>query len=143
MEMQRRVGKDEPESLPGVRKQSFSLPYRNGEIWFEHLDGMYQFSGRALEKLMYDSRVFLLPSKPACIGFVLNETEITDALISRIASLLCQTHKRFARVCFIGADRKTKKKLQRALAGKQPFETAFIDDFECAKEWLIPADRGE
>lgn len=143
MKIHRRIETDDPENLPGARKKSFALPYRNGEIWFEHLDGMYQFSELALEKLISDSRVFLLPSKPARIGFVLSETEITDALVSRMAWLLCQTQKRFDRVCFIGADKQTKKRLQCALAGKQPFFMAFIDDFECAKEWLIPVGQGE
>lgn len=34
----------EPEKLPGVRKKSFVLPFKGGEIWFEHLDGMYQYT---------------------------------------------------------------------------------------------------
>ena len=41
----------EPESLPGVKKKSFVLPYGGGEIWFEHLDGMYQFTDLVLAKL--------------------------------------------------------------------------------------------
>ena len=114
MKMRQCIETDDPESLPGVRKKSFSLPYRNGEIWFEHLDGMYQDADWALEKL-----------------------------ITRIASLLCQRQNRFDRVCFIGADKQTKKRLQSALSGKQPFLTAFIDDFECAKAWLIPAGQDE
>ncbi len=27
--------------LPGFRKKSFVLHYGGGEIWFEHLDGIY------------------------------------------------------------------------------------------------------
>lgn len=49
-------------------KKSLSLPYRNGEIWFEHLNGMYQDADWALEKLICDRRAFLLPSRPARIG---------------------------------------------------------------------------
>ena len=119
------------------------MHFGGSEIWFEHLDGMYQYADLVLEKLMRDSRAFLLPSRPARIGFVLSETEITDALITRIASLLCQRQNRFDCVCFIGADKRTKKRLQSALSGKQPFLTAFIDDFECAKAWLIPARQDE
>ena len=55
----------EPESLPGVKKASFSLPYRGGEIWFEHLDGMYQYTELVLKKLRSDSAAFLAPS--ACV----------------------------------------------------------------------------
>ena len=40
-----------PEKLPGVKKKSFVLPFNGGEIWFEHLDGMYQYTEPVLEKL--------------------------------------------------------------------------------------------
>ena len=67
----------EPQSLPGAKKKSFVLPFRGGEIWFEHLDGMYQYTNLVLEKLKNDSHIFLLPSKPSQIGFVLDETLVT------------------------------------------------------------------
>ena len=42
------IKKDKPrytdknsEELPGVRKKSFIFPFAGGEIWFEHLDGIY------------------------------------------------------------------------------------------------------
>ena len=35
--------------LPGCRKKSFSLPFAGGEIWFEHIDGLYHFEELALE----------------------------------------------------------------------------------------------
>ena len=78
-----------PKELPGVKKKSFSLPFRGGEIWFEHLDGMYQYTELVLDKLQNDSHTFLLPSKPAHIAFVLDETLITADLIDQIAHLLC------------------------------------------------------
>ena len=52
-----------PEQLPGVKKKSFILPYNGGEIWFEHLDGMYQYTELVREKLKKDSEQFLQPSK--------------------------------------------------------------------------------
>ena len=70
----------EPEILPGVKKKSFVLPFRGGEIWFEHLDGMYQYTDLVLEKLKRDRMVFLLPSKPSQIAFVLDETVITKEM---------------------------------------------------------------
>lgn len=35
-----------PEELSGVRKKSFLLPFAGGEIWFEHLDGIYRICPR-------------------------------------------------------------------------------------------------
>ena len=126
-----------PEELPGVKKKSFSLPFNGGEIWFEHLDGMYQYSDLVFEKLKNDSTVFLLPSKPSAIGFVLDETLITQKIVNEIADLLCGKSKTFMRVCFIGTNRKIKNALCSALYNRADFEISFINDFEKAKEWLI------
>lgn len=104
-----------PDELPGVKKASFVLPFRGGEIWFEHLDGMYQFTDLVLEKLERDGKTFLLPSKPSCIGFVMNETAVMPEITERIADVLVRSEKRFLRVGFIGAQPKTKKSLTRLL----------------------------
>lgn len=133
----RRCACSDPENLPGTKKQSFVLPFRGGEIWFEHLDGMYQYTGLAIEKLRKDSRIFLLPSKPSQIGIVLDESIVTRALAEEIAGLLCGGRKRFMRVCFIGTDRKIESMLRRALPGKSGFALSFINDFDQAKEWLV------
>lgn len=96
------INSTNPKELPGVKKKSFALPFRGGEIWFEHLDGMYQHTDLVLEKLKNDSDIFLLPSKPANIAFVLDETLITEQLIDEIVRLLCSERKQFMRICFIG-----------------------------------------
>ena len=129
----------EPKDLPGVKKKSFALPFNGGEIWFEHLDGMYQYTELVLEKLQNDSHTFLLPSKPAHIAFVLDETLITADLIDEIVRLLCSSKKQFMRICFIGADGKSKRFIRHALSGRNDFSIAFINDTEKAKEWLISA----
>lgn len=123
--------------LPGAKKPSFVLPFGGGEIWFEHLDNMGPHTELVLDKLRCDSRSFLLPSRPAQIGFVLSQTRVTKALTDEIAALLCGGQKAFRRVCFIGTDRKTRRMLQDALQSKSRFVFAFIDDFEQAKAWLV------
>lgn len=126
-----------PEMLPGVKKPSFVLPFGGGEIWFEHLDGMGPHTELVLDKLQRESRSFLLPSKPAQIGFVLTETCVTQVLADEIAALLCGGQKPFRRVCFIGTDRKTRRMLRDALQNRARFALAFIDDFEQVKAWLV------
>ena len=86
-----------PDELPGVRKKSFILPYAGGEIWFEHLDGIYQYTELAIEKLRTDTPVFRRPSSPGHIIFVLDETIITEELISEIADALIKPGKQFMR----------------------------------------------
>ena len=128
-----------PNELPGVRKKSFVLPFAGGEIWFEHLDGIYQYAELAAQKLRTDSAIFRRPSSPGYIAFVLNETIITDELISEIADALTGHGKRFMRAAFVGADRLSRKKLKRLLDG-HGFAIKFFDGIEPAKMWLL--DKG-
>lgn len=128
-----------PRELAGFRKKSFLLPYAGGEIWFEHLDGIYDNENLVLEKLTADRPLFSRPSQTSSIGFVLDETVVTETIIGAIADALLNTQKRFLRVCFIGTDRKTEKALKKALKIK-PFALAFINDFDEAKDWLIRED---
>ena len=122
--------------LPGFRKKSFILPFAGGEIWFEHLDGIYRYSELAVEKLRTDSPAFHRPSSPVHIAFVLNETDVTDKLIEQIAYELIHTDKRFLRVAIIGADKKTGRKLKKVLYGAG-FATDFFFVIDPAKEWLV------
>ena len=41
-------------ALPGYHKKSFAMPFGGGEIWFEHLDGMYSYTDLAIQKLAQD-----------------------------------------------------------------------------------------
>ena len=82
-----------PDELPGVRKKSFILPFAGGEIWFEHLDGIYQYTDLAIKKLRADTEVFRRPSSPGYITFVLDETVITDEFISEITDALIGSGK--------------------------------------------------
>lgn len=125
------------ENLPGVKKKSFVLYFGGGEIWIEHLDAMYQYTDLVFEKLKNDSHIFLLPSKPSQICFVLDETLVTKDIVEKIVSLLCEGQKRFMRVCFIGTDKKIQQMFRGALKGKSSFKISFINDFEKAKEWLV------
>ncbi|MGN1340590.1 MAG: hypothetical protein ACI4WS_09890 [Oscillospiraceae bacterium] len=122
--------------LPGFRKKSFALPFDGGEIWFEHLDGIYGFTELVLEKLTADMPQFQRPSSSSNIGFVLNETDITEGVIEMITKSLLDTKKRFMRVAFIGADRRTAKELKKRLYGNG-FGLGFFGDFEKAKQWLV------
>ena len=98
---------------------------------------MYQYTDLVLEKLKNDSHIFLLPSKPSRIAFILDETFITKAIVEKIVTLLCDERKKFMRVCFIGMDRKIQQMFRNALKGKANFAFSFINDLEQAKEWLV------
>jgi len=125
-----------PDELPGVKKKSFILPFAGGEIWFEHLDGMYQYTALAAQKLRKDTATFRRPSSPGYIAFVLDETVITEELISEIAGALLTPGKQFKRVAFVGADRPSCKRLKKLLYG-HGFAIGFFEGIEPAKEWLL------
>ena len=124
------------DALPGVRKKSFILPYAGGEIWFEHLDGIYQYTELAIQKLRRDAAIFRRPSAPGYIAFVLDETIITEALISEIVAALIGSGKQFLRAAFVGADTLSCKKLKKLLYG-HGFAVQFFDGIEPAKAWLL------
>ena len=125
-----------PEELPGYKKQSFKMAFGGGEIWFEHLDGIYDFEESVLNKLENDSKTFCRPSMPSIICFNLDETAITERIVAAISDTLLNKQKRFTRVCFVGADRAAAKKLKKALM-YNGFALHFTNDFEKAKEWLV------
>ncbi|MGN0747587.1 MAG: hypothetical protein ACI4ML_12985 [Aristaeellaceae bacterium] len=127
--------------LPGWRKQSFALPYRGGMIWFEHLDGLGNHTELAREKLMRDRPQLLSPTGPGQVCVVLNETRVDDALADELMAALRHGGKRFTRVCLVGADLRTRRRIRRA-AG-DAFALAFLPGLEQAKEWLIPAGKAE
>ena len=122
--------------LPGFKKKSFRMPFGGGEIWFEHLDGIYEHTDLALEKLESDALQFSRPSMPALLAVNVDETVVTDDLIAAIAENLLHGAKRFTRVVFVGTDRSAKRKLSSALSGAL-FVLNFLRDFEKAKEWLV------
>ena len=136
-----RVVDKNPDELPGVRKKSFILPFAGGEIWFEHLDGIYQYTELAIEKLRTDTETFRRPSSPGYITFVLDETIISEELISEITDALMKPGKQFMRVAFVGADGLSCIKLKSLLYG-YGFAVKFFDGIEPAKEWLLDERRG-
>ena len=125
-----------PDELPGVRKKSFLLPFAGGEIWFEHLDGIYQYTALAMEKLRADAAAFRRPSAPGYIAFVLDETMLTEELLSAIEDALLKPGKRFLRAAFVGAAGRARQNLNALLLG-HGFAVRFFDGIEPAKEWLM------
>lgn len=127
----------EGEKLPGYRKKSFLLPYNGGEIWFEHLDGIYAYETLVLKKLAADAPFFTRPSSSSYICFVFDETEVTRVVADAVASVILGGTKRFMKVAFSGLDRKNERLFKRILDGKG-FGLGFFEGLEDAKEWLLP-----
>lgn len=125
--------------LPGYRKKSFAMPFGNGEIWFEHLDGMYDHTDLALQKLAQDWLIWKKPSSPALLAVNLDETKLDNRLLTEIADKLFSPEKRLLRVVFVGVGRADVQKLKQALHGAT-FALGFENDFEKAKQWLVSSE---
>ena len=126
--------------LPGYTKKSFAMSFGGGEIWFEHLDGIHEFTDLAISKLNEDYKKFKSPSMTSLIAINLDETVVNDELIREISEKLLNGSKYFTKVVFVGTDKQTKKKLIQELANRE-FALAFINDFEKAKEWLVSEEK--
>ncbi|MBN1892754.1 MAG: hypothetical protein JW780_08235 [Clostridiales bacterium] len=124
-------------SVPGLQKKSFAMFFDGGEIWFEHLDGIFRFSDAAVAKLSEDYCTFKRPSSPGLIAVIIDETAVTDELAESITQILLLGEKRFMKVAFVDTDGRGRRVIKKALAGA-PFPISFISDLEKAKEWLIP-----
>ena len=99
------------ENLPGYKKKSFSLAYHGGEIWFEHLDGIYDHENLALKKLAEDTAMFARPSSPCDICFVFDETTVTDRMIGAVKKAILGSGKRFMKIAFAGLAPKARHRI--------------------------------
>lgn len=120
----------------GINKKSFSMFFGGGEIWFEHLDALYEHTDLAIEKLEKDYQEFKRPSLPSLIAINLDETDVDDRLINAVVEKLLHGEKRFTRVAFVGVNWTVKRNIKRLLR-EASFACNFINDFEKAKEWLV------
>ena len=126
-----------PEELPGYRKKSFLLYYNGGEIWFEHLECLFDHEDLVLKKLHDDMPLFTKPSSTSFVCFVFFDTFMTDAVILAVEGAVLESKKQFAKIAFCGLGRKDQKKIKKILSGKG-LEFAFFEGLEEAKVWLLP-----
>lgn len=133
------IKKDNPANLPGYQKKSFSLFYNGGEIWCEHLDGLYENTSLVLEKLEKDYAIFKKASCSRFIALNVDETILTDSLIEKITNIFSEDILSVRKLAIIGTSFWCKQKLKRAFLIKNAhFPISYYRDFEKAKTWLIP-----
>lgn len=124
------------EELAGYKKKSFVLPYNGGEIWFEHLDGIYEYETLVLNKLENDAASFSKPSAPSHVCFVFTETTVSEHISHAVIKAILDSGKRFTKIAFVGLDKTSKRTIKKELTGKG-FGIGFLEGLEDAKEWLL------
>ena len=124
------------EELPGYKAKSFSIPYNGGEIWIEHLDGIYGYEELVLSKLKRDIKLFTRPSATSYICFVFDETTVTERITEAVIDSILEQGKHFVKIAFVGLDRKNKQTLKKKLQDES-FSINFLEGLEDAKQWLL------
>lgn len=119
----------------GLQKKSFSICYKGGEIWIEHLDAI-QNTDLLKEKFLNDLPQIKRPSTSSYIAINLDQSNVNAELVSFIVDSLSNINKSIRKVVFVGLSKELKKLLYRRKY-ELPFVINCIDDFEEAKEWLF------
>lgn len=122
-----------------IIRESFSMAFQGGEIWFCQLDALYEEKELVMEKFHKDMDSIRRPSATGLVGINLNQTAVDGEMAAEIANRLIEFEK-LRRVVFVGVNRKIKHVIKEQLShsGKTiGFLYAFIDDFEKAKLWLV------
>lgn len=121
----------------GANKKSFSLFYNGGEIWCEHLDALYQSTELLKQKFYEDLKEIKRPSTSSVIAINLDQTEVTEEILELIVGSLCKLEKPIKKIVFIGLNSSMKRYIRKTAKTTNILLTC-IDDYEKAKEWLIP-----
>ena len=122
----------------GLRKKSFDLYYNGGSIWCDHLDGMGELKEQVIEKFLGDKKSFCRPSMTSFLIINLDETVIDTDIISRIVETITGTPKRFMKIAFVGVKKIADKNDFRVISHMKGCPLEFFDDFEKAKQWVLP-----
>ena len=122
--------------VPGLKKKSFSMFFNGGEIWFEHLDSLYDQTELIKKKFMQDLLVIQRPSTSSFIAVILNESNINDEILDLIINEFSNINKQLRKVVFIGLTMKMKRYVKKRSTHTN-FLIICMDDLEKAKEWLV------
>ena len=123
-----------------IVRESMSLFFGGGEIWFEQLDALSIHKDVILDKFLKDMETIKKPSSPAFIGINLDESIVDKEIADTIISNLSLANQYVRKVVFVGLDSKGVKKMKQSIDNNyKPIEFVytFINDYEKAKEWLV------
>ena len=120
----------------GLKKKSFSMFFNGGEIWFEHLDSLYDQTELIKQKFTQDLLEIQRPSTSSFIAVILDESNINSEILDLIINEFLNLNKQLRKVVFIGLTLKMKRYVKKKSAHTN-FLIICMDDLEKAKEWLV------
>ncbi len=122
-----------------IIRESFSMAFMGGEIWFCQLDALYDKKELVMEKFHRDIETIKRPSATGLVGINMNQTEIDKDMAVEIVRCFIDL-KKLRKVVFIGSSRKIKNVIKEELRQEEQevgFVYTFINDYEKAKLWLV------
>ena len=122
-----------------IIRESFSMAFMGGEIWFCQLDALYDKKELVMEKFHRDMETIKRPSATGLVGINMNQTEIDKDMAVEIVRCFIDL-KKLRKVVFIGSNRKIKNVIKEELRQEEQevgFVYTFINDYEKAKLWLV------
>ncbi|MBE5995674.1 MAG: hypothetical protein E7247_25170 [Paenibacillaceae bacterium] len=120
----------------GLKKKSFSMFFNGGEIWFEHLDSLYDQTELIKQKFTQDLLEIQRPSTSSFIAVIMDESNINGEILDLIINEFSNLNKQLRKVVFIGLTIKMKRYVKKRSAHTN-FMIICMDDLEKAKEWLV------
>ena len=120
----------------GLKKKSFSMFFNGGEIWFEHLDSLYDQTELIKQKFMQDLLVIQRPSTSSFVAVILNESNIDGEILDLIINEFSDLNKQLRKVVFIGLTMKMIRYVKK-ISAHTNFLIICMDDLEKAKKWLV------
>ncbi len=120
----------------GLNKKSFSLFYKGGEVWCEHLDSFYGEKELLKQKFKRDLIEISRPSTSSFIAVVLDDSDVDKEVLDWIVDRFIMLNKPLRKIVFVGLDLKMKSYMKKKKVDNS-FMMACIEDLEKAKEWLF------
>ncbi len=97
----------------GLKKKSFSMFFNGGEIWFEHLDSLYDQTELIKQKFTQDLLEIQRPSTSSFIAVILDESNINSEILDLIINEFLNLNKQLRKVVFIGLTLKMKRYVKK------------------------------
>jgi hypothetical protein len=120
-------------------RESFSLPFSRGELWYSCLDNIGNDFELGIQKILYEEKNICRPSSSAFIIYHLYNTKINDKLAQVIMDSIIRSSDYIQKIAFVGVSFRGKYKMKRYLnKSRLKLQVAYkyFDDMELAKDWL-------
>ena len=120
----------------GLKKKSFSMFFNGGEIWFEHLDSLYDQKELLRKKFMQDLLQIEKPSASSFIAVIIDESNVDNDCLDWILFEFSKLKKQLRKVVFVGLNVQMKRYMKKKSSDTN-FLMICMDDLEKAKKWLV------